>query len=1175
MRTLYLAFFLFPIIGLCAQDNCPPPLPTPTATDDLVLTPLSTYRTGVFDEGAAEIVAYDTTAQRLVFINSDANALTILDISDPANPTLVAEIASDDPEVDGVNSVAIARGLIAAAFEGVETDSPGKIVVMNNDGVVLTTFEAGVLPDMITFSPDGNMILTANEGEPGDDYLVDPEGSVTVVDISGGLESAEARTITFTDFNSQRARLTGMGVRLFGPGATVAQDLEPEYLTIQGDSAYVSLQENNAFAVLDLNTMRFTDIIPFGYKDYSCEANAFDASNDDEMIAILPYPVLGMYMPDAITSFQSNGQTYLVTANEGDARDYDGYSEETRVADLVLDPEAYPDAESLQDDTVLGRLTTTTANGDVDCDGDVDQIYSYGARSFSIFHVDGTLVYDSGSEFERILADLLPEDFNSNNDENDSFDARSDDKGPEPEAVELAMRGDRMYALIGLERIGGVMIYDITDPEAPYFVSYTNNRDFSVDAQLDDDSVNPAVGDLGIEDIVYIPADQSPNGRDLVVTANEISGTVTLFALEAPSFALRVIHNNDGESQLVADTLADGTVFGGAARFTALVDSLRDLELPTLTLSSGDNFLPGPAFNASLARPAGSPLYDSEVLNAIDYDAIVIGNHDFDFGPDILQRVIEETASSGAVFLSANLDFSLEPGLQQLVNDGRIATRTTALVEGERVGLVGLTTPALPTVSSPRNVTVDPALVSIAQAEVDALTAEGVNKIILISHLQSINEELSLAGSLTDVDIIIAGGGDELLTNDPANEIGGLTTDYGYPIDTLDAAGHTVYVVTTPGEYRYVGNLVVEFDAEGKITMIGEDSDVVPVIGSASVDELVSAVEDSIVAYTAGIASNIVAITEVDLNGLRADVRTAETNEGNLITDAYLWYFAQVADEYDFDESLPVIAVQNGGGIRNDEIIPANSEISELKTFDILPFSNFVSVIEPISPDSLKAVMENSVSQVPGRDGRFLQIAGFEVVYDTTGTPDVDRIRSITLADGAPIVADGSVVAGAPDVYIVTNSFTAGGGDAFGEFAALDFINIGPSYQRVLYEYLLAEDGLNGLISAADYPVGGEGRITIETLDGLPVLNLDNYAWQLAPNPFGDRLGLSFTLPRAEDVDIQLYDMQSRHLLTVARGRLEAGTHTLEVPGQNLVAGSYLLRIRMDGQIAARRIIKH
>ncbi len=1179
MRALYVLLSLFSFATAGAQ-SCPEERALPSASGELELNLLASYATGVFDDGAAEIVAYDTVSRQLYFTNAGANAITILDISDPERPTLVSEVTPATDGSGGINSVAAGGGLIAAAFQGAGVDSPGELVVMNGAGEVQARFVTGVLPDMVTFSPDGRYLLTANEGEPSDDYTIDPEGSVTLVDLSGGLETATATTIGFTDFNRQRARLSLAGVRLFGPGASVAQDLEPEYITVQGDRAYVVLQENNAFAILDLPTQRFVDIVSFGTKDLSCPANALDASNRDDTINLANYPVLGLYQPDAIASFEAGGQTYLVTANEGDARDYGGFSEEARVGDLALDPDAYPDADSLQRNAVLGRLLSTTATGDVDCDGDIDQIYAYGARSFSIFLPDGSLVFDSGSDFERILAALLPDDFNSNNDENDSFDARSDDKGPEPEAVELLMRGDRRYALIGLERIGGVMIYDITDPAAPFYVSYTNNRNFSVDATVEVDGVdraNPAAGDLGVEDVLYIPAADSPNGRELVVTANEVSGTISLFALEEPTFTVRLIHNNDGESKLVADTLTDGTAFGGAARFAAIVDSLRGTEVPSITLSSGDNFLPGPAFNASLARAAGLPLYDSEVLNAIGYDALVIGNHDFDFGPEVLARVIEETAGSMATFLSANLDFTGEPSLQVLVDAGRIAARTTVGVGKETLGVIGLTTPALPTISSPRGVTVDSNLTAIAQAQVDALLAEGVNKIILISHLQSINEELALATTLTGVDIIIAGGGDELLTRDATNALGGLTIDGTYPLDTLDAAGDTVYVVTTPGEYRYVGNLLVEFDLAGKVINIADESDVIPVLGDALRDSLVATLEDSILRYTSSLAENVIAVTEVDLDGLRASVRTRETNQGNLITDAYLWYFDRVAAGFDFTDNLPVIAVQNGGGIRNDEIIAAGSEISELRTFDILPFSNFVSVLEPIEPAALKAALENSVSQVPDRDGRFLQIAGFSIEYDTARVAGESRIRTITLDDGTAIVENGEVTDGAPSVRVVTNSFTAAGGDGYDEFAALEFINIGPSYQRVLFEYLREESGLDGLVTAAAYPAGGEGRIVLLEPTGLrQPLDLEAFDWQLYPNPFGRELQVTFSLPTAVNrAQIILSDMNGRRARTLLQGRLAAGPHAVRVPAEQLAAGTYVLTVRFGDRVASLRVVHH
>lgn len=1084
-HLLPVCFFL--LTAALYGQNCSPERGLPVATDAVTLTPFSTYATGIFDEGAAEIVAYDAGTQRIVFTNADANAVTIVDISDPNNPTLVTEVSPMTPDLGGVNSVAVFDGLIAAAFEGDEVDDSGQVVFLDMNGVELNRVTVGVLPDMVTFNEDGTLVLTANEGEPNDDYDIDPEGSVSVIDLSGGVAAATVTTVGFTDFNPNRAALIAAGVRIFGPGATVAQDLEPEYVVVDGNTAYVSLQENNAFAVLDLTTLTFTDLIPFGFKDHSCPANAIDASNRDDAINISVQPTLGMYQPDAVALYSTGGQTYIVTANEGDARDYDGFSEEVRVKDLTLDPTAFPDRDSLQEDEALGRLRVTDALGDTDGDGDFDQLYSYGARSFSIFTTNGTLVFDSGTDFERITAAAFPDDFNSGNDENDDFDSRSDDKGPEPEAVEIFSIGGRTYALIGLERIGGIMVYDITNPADATFVSYANNRDFSVDATIEDangnDIPNPAVGDLGTEDLIFIPATDSPTGADMVISANEISGTITFFNVGADAGAavsLRLIHNNDGESKLIADTLMDGRAFGGAARFTAVVDSLRNQSIPTLTVSSGDNFLPGPSFNAGLNRPDGSPLYDSEVLNAIGYDAIVIGNHDFDFGPDVLQRLIEETAASMATYLSANLDFTAEPGLQMLVDNGRIAARTTVTVDGLPVGLIGLTTPDLPTVSSPRGVTVDDNLVGIAQTQVDALLAEGTNRIILISHLQSINAEIELAGQLRGVDVIVAGGGDELLTNDPANALGGLSVDGEYPIDTTDADGNRVYVVTTPGEYRYVGNLLIEFDANGNVVNIADESDVIPVVGDGPRDAGVAMLEDSVIAFTDQLATRIIARTEVALDGLRANVRTQETNQGNLIADAFLWWIDNRTDDFgNIDRSLPVIAMQNGGGIRNDEVIPAGSDISELKTFDILPFSNFVSLIGPVTPQQVKDALENSVSRVENRNGRFSQIAGFEIVYDPDGVADESRIISARLDDGTFLVRNGQANDNAPDVYIATNSFAARGGDGYDEFAAAGFINVGPSYQRALFDYLVADNGADGVVTAAEYPAGGEGRIRV------------------------------------------------------------------------------------------------
>ena len=928
---------------------------------ELEVQHLSTYSTGIFDEGAAEIVTYDAGSQRLFFTNADAGTIDVLDINDPATPSLIFSI---DISVygDGVNSVAASNGLVAAAVENEESTEPGTIVVFDTDGNFIAQYPAGVLPDMVTFSPDGTKILSANEGEPDDDYLIDPEGSVTIIDISAGADNGVVTQVDFTAYNDKKASLLNKGVRIFGPNATVAQDLEPEYITVSEDNttAFVGLQENNALAVVSIADGEVLDILPLGYKDhykgeavleeyrydeipwwpalgtplygaptvdlggfsglwydpltstedqlsffvipdrgpndatisrnvvgtsqnlrpfklpdyqarivklilikstnqifidanstfltqkdgvtpisgrgnipgfdevpvtptdanvytnadfevdgvayhqleydpyggdfegilrdknynwwmcdeyrpaiYNFDVNGtlieryvpagtaqlgdtpqaegyygaetlpavyrkrranrgfeaiaydtdeeiiyafiqtplynpdastrnnsdvirilginpedgtpvkefvyllernrdagigisrtdkigdavyigngkflvlerdsstpddgdtgrkyifeidtkgatnivgtdlsaketssgpddktlemmtaddladagivpvfknkvinlpssgyhpsdkpeglavlpngdlavmndndfgiagagvsdaislgiyryqhnygFDASNESEDIEIIPRPTLGMYQPDAIASYTSNGQTFIATANEGDARDYDGYSEEERVKGLDLDPTNYPDAAALQVDENLGRLNSTTANGDRDGDGLTDQIYSYGARSFSIWDQSGNLVYDSGDEFEQITASLLPDYFNSQGD--DRRKNRSDDKGPEPEAITISEINGETYAIIGLERIGGFMVYNVSDPYNAEYVTYFYNRDFSLEPEED------IAGDIAPEDVLVISADNSPTGAPIIVSSAEVSGTISLFAV--------------------------------------------------------------------------------------------------------------------------------------------------------------------------------------------------------------------------------------------------------------------------------------------------------------------------------------------------------------------------------------------------------------------------------------------------------------------------------------------------------------------------------------------------------------------------------------------------------------------------------------------------------------------
>lgn len=499
----------------------------------LSLEVIGQYQTGAFDESAAEIVAHDARNQRIFVINAASATVDVLDINDPANPTKMGEIDVSGIGA-GVNSVAIYKNLIAVAVESNPKQDPGSVAFYDATSLTrLNTVPAGALPDMVTFTPNGRFVLVANEGEPNDDYTIDPEGSISIIDLRNGVMHATVATADFRAWNGMEDELRAQGVRIFGPGASAAQDFEPEYITVSKNSqtAWVALQEANALAVVDIRTATVTDILPLGTKDHMLPGNEFDASNRDGMINITSWPTKGMYMPDAIASYSFRGQTYIVTANEGDSRDYDGFSEEVRVKDLQLDPVAFPNAAELQTDENLGRLKTTTANGDIDGDGKFEEIYSYGARSFSIWNSKGELVYDSGADFENITAATIPADFNSNNDENDSFDSRSDDKGPEPEGVALGKIGSRTIAFIGLERVGGIMAYDVSNPNKVQFLNYINNRDFSVDAEIEG-ATNPLVGDLGPEGLVFIHASKSPNGKPMLVVGNEVSGTTTLFEVD-------------------------------------------------------------------------------------------------------------------------------------------------------------------------------------------------------------------------------------------------------------------------------------------------------------------------------------------------------------------------------------------------------------------------------------------------------------------------------------------------------------------------------------------------------------------------------------------------------------------------------------------------------------------
>lgn len=481
--------------------------------------------------GTAEITAFDAASQRLFVVNADK--IEVLDFSDPINISSIATINVSDFGGSSVQSIATSNGLVAAALSVDPVTDPGIVVISDANGDTPVLLQVGVLPDMLTFSPDGNLLLVANEGQPSGDYMTDPEGSVTVIDVSGGLGNISQTNVTeldFNDFDAQQGALEAAGVRIYGPGATVSQDLEPEYIAVSSDSqkAYVSLQENNAYAIIDLGNLEITEILSYGLKDHSQVANTLDLSDEPSFIFDASWPVKGMYMPDAIAFYEVDGVQYIVTANEGDARDYNAYSEERKIgdADYILDPNVFSDIDILGMENNLGDINVTSASGDIDNDGDYDEIHIFGGRSFSIFNAEtGALVYDSGNDFEVITAadSVYGAIFNASN-SNNSPKNRSDNKGPEPEGVTIVDIQGESYAFILLERIGGVMAYNISDPTSPIFLEYENNRDATPGGN--------EMGDLGPEGIVYIAPEDNATEKGVLVISNEVSATLGIYTIE-------------------------------------------------------------------------------------------------------------------------------------------------------------------------------------------------------------------------------------------------------------------------------------------------------------------------------------------------------------------------------------------------------------------------------------------------------------------------------------------------------------------------------------------------------------------------------------------------------------------------------------------------------------------
>lgn len=1087
---------------------------------------LGRFSTGIYNNTAAEISAYHAKSKRMFVTNGADSSIKVVDISNPASPNLVQSISIKPYGID-LTSVATYNDILAVAIiDSLGKTEHGKIVFFNaNTLAFINQVDVGANPDMVCFTPDGTKVLVANEGEPNVGYTIDPEGSISIINITGGVANitqANVQTAGFTSYNNQnidpKIKITG---RIQSGGAflrnsTIAEDLEPEYITVSDDSqkAWATCQENNCIAEIDLTNATVTRLIPLGFKNYNLVENKLDASDQGGAINFANHNIFGIYQPDAISSMKFGNTTYLITANEGDARADWGTAnvEEVRLghSSYVLDTAKFGGASAvaaLKNNSISGRLNVTNRYGDFDNDGKFDSIFAYGARSFTVWNATtGALVWDSKDEFEQRIANIYPNNFNASN-SNNTFKNRSDDKGPEPEAITVGKILDSTYAFIGLERIGGVMIYNITNPNNPYFVNYINTRDFSQTPGLN------AGGDLGPEGLVFIPRNQSPNGKDLLLVSNEISGTVAIIELASRShYQMQILHSSDMESGLAA--VVD------APNYAAIVDKLEDEHVNTLILSAGDNTLPGPFLSAgedpSLQTPlrnTASSYYsgtqavrpaigraDIAIMNMIGFNASALGNHEFDLGTsDLNGQIGVDIRSNGAdkrwlgaqfPYVSCNLNFSNDANLSylytnQILRDTAFKTSPTitannqkkgiapsVIIErnGEKIGIVGATTQVLAKISSPGFTTVTgpqvddmPALAAIIQPTVDSLIAkEGVNKIILLAHLQQIANEKALAPLLRNVDIILSGGNHNITADANDRLIAGHTATEQYPILTTSVTGQPMVILNTTSEWKYVGRFVCDFDSAGVLlpNLLNNTVNGVYASDSAMVTTLWGNYNDAFVAGTKGANvrticnavnnviiskdGNLVGKSNVFLEGRRNAVRTEESNLGNLSSDANLWYAKQ------YDPQVRV-SIKNGGGIRsaigfvnsvgsnvslettqpNPSANKQTGDISQLDIENSLRFNNRL-VIVSTNAAGLRRILEHGIAATkPGATpGQFPQIGGVAFSYDTTSTVG-NKIKSLVLIDSIgtrldTLVRNGLLVGDTSRIYkIVTLNFLA------------------------------------------------------------------------------------------------------------------------------------------------------
>lgn len=550
-------------------------------TAALDLTQIARYSAGQYnvDGGVMEIVAYNQATEWAYAINGQSGKLAAIPLAGLTAGAHVEALTGTEIDVKALveaedstfqygdmTSVAISPDstTLAAALQAQGSNDAGRVALFTceEDGTLTleALVETGTQPDMVTFAGDG-VVLTADEGEPREGYgenIADPKGSVTVVDV----EAQESTVVDFSAFDSQRDQLAEDGIVL-KKGSAPSVDLEPEYIAVSGGKAYVTLQENNAIAVLDIESQAFEGVYSAGFEDHS--TTAIDLDKKDDAYDPQTYEsLLGIRMPDGIAAFTVEGTTYLVTANEGDAREW---GDEDQGTFYLSEDERDFGEEGVTSPTGAITAENSGLEGKVvffkteDFDGlDPEKDYVFGGRSFTVFQATENgleEVFTSGDDFEALTAQYVPEYFNASND-NAVLDDRSGKKGPEAESVTVGTVDGKTYAFVALERTGGVMAYDVTDPEAITFVNYVNTRDFGTTVEgseeYEDGELDKWVtgGDVAPEGLLFLDAASSPNGEPLLLAACEVSGTVAVYQLGSEDLTVLPFTDVDSDDWFLA-----------------------------------------------------------------------------------------------------------------------------------------------------------------------------------------------------------------------------------------------------------------------------------------------------------------------------------------------------------------------------------------------------------------------------------------------------------------------------------------------------------------------------------------------------------------------------------------------------------------------------------------------